>query len=203
MASVSRNHGVEREAASADVSTGKISQVIRSLQFAVHSSKSDGSSVSISCQQRVRLPSIQLSRYSSPSGAQRQDRAAVRERLVHGRIEPVVAVLRLRAVERALPAGSRQAATRGALPGLVLRVVLIQQHVDTRIRCGLERLGPARGGATATARLLSPPLDDLQLLMDEVVARIAEILGVENSEVVEILPGGDELRLWAGVGWGV
>jgi GAF domain-containing protein len=41
----------------------------------------------------------------------------------------------------------------------------------------------------------------LQSLMDEAVDRIAGILEVQNSEVVEILPGGEELRLWAGVGW--
>ena len=43
--------------------------------------------------------------------------------------------------------------------------------------------------------------DNLQLLMDETAALVARILGVEYSKVVELLPGGEELLLRAGVGW--
>jgi PAS domain S-box-containing protein len=42
---------------------------------------------------------------------------------------------------------------------------------------------------------------DLQVLMDEAVACVSRTLGVENSEVVELLTGGQELLLRAGVGW--
>ena len=42
---------------------------------------------------------------------------------------------------------------------------------------------------------------DLQVLMDEAVACVSRTLGVENSEVVELLTGGQELLMRAGVGW--
>jgi HTH-type transcriptional regulator, bacterioopsin transcriptional activator and related proteins len=67
-----------------------------------------------------------------------------------------------------------------------------QKEIETRAR---QQAAVAELGLTALAG------DDLDSLMDEAVSCIAEILGVENSEVVEILPGGQELRLWAGVGW--
>ena len=43
--------------------------------------------------------------------------------------------------------------------------------------------------------------DDLQALMDETVALVARTLDVEYSKIVELLPGGEELLLRAGVGW--
>jgi HTH-type transcriptional regulator, bacterioopsin transcriptional activator and related proteins len=43
--------------------------------------------------------------------------------------------------------------------------------------------------------------DDLQLHMDEAVALVARTLEAEYSEVVEILSGGEELLIVAGVGW--
>jgi DNA-binding NarL/FixJ family response regulator/signal transduction histidine kinase len=43
--------------------------------------------------------------------------------------------------------------------------------------------------------------DDLQLLMDEAVTLAARTLEVEYSKIVELLPGGKELLLRAGVGW--
>src|SRR5215218_5738378 len=43
--------------------------------------------------------------------------------------------------------------------------------------------------------------DDLQLLMDEVVACVACTLEVEYSKIVELLPGGEELLLRSGVGF--
>jgi len=42
---------------------------------------------------------------------------------------------------------------------------------------------------------------DLQNLMDGAAASLADVLGVEYAEVLELLPGGDELLLRAGVGW--
>jgi PAS domain S-box-containing protein len=43
--------------------------------------------------------------------------------------------------------------------------------------------------------------DDLQSLMDDAVALVAETLEVEYCKIVEILPGDEELLLRAGVGW--
>jgi PAS domain S-box-containing protein len=43
--------------------------------------------------------------------------------------------------------------------------------------------------------------DDLQALMDEAVALVASTLEAEYSKIVELLPGGEELLLRAGVGW--
>jgi PAS domain S-box-containing protein len=43
--------------------------------------------------------------------------------------------------------------------------------------------------------------DDLQLLMGEAVVLVARTLEAEYSEVVEILPGGEDLLIVAGVGW--
>jgi len=43
--------------------------------------------------------------------------------------------------------------------------------------------------------------DDLQSLLDEAATLVARTLGVEYSKVVELLPGGEQLLLRAGVGW--
>jgi PAS domain S-box-containing protein len=43
---------------------------------------------------------------------------------------------------------------------------------------------------------------DLQGLMDEALASLAEVLGVEYAKVLELLPGGEVLLLRSGVGWG-
>ena len=42
---------------------------------------------------------------------------------------------------------------------------------------------------------------DLQSLMDDAVALVAQTLQVEYSKIVELLPSGEELLLRAGVGW--
>ncbi|MDQ4002542.1 MAG: PAS domain S-box protein, partial [Actinomycetota bacterium] len=42
---------------------------------------------------------------------------------------------------------------------------------------------------------------DLQAILDEAVALVARTVGVEYCKVLELLPGGDELLLVAGVGW--
>jgi len=42
---------------------------------------------------------------------------------------------------------------------------------------------------------------DLQALMEEATEAVAEVLGVEYAKVLELLPGGEELLLRAGVGW--
>ena len=43
--------------------------------------------------------------------------------------------------------------------------------------------------------------DGLKPLMDHTVALVARTLGVEYSKIMELLPGGEELLLRAGVGW--
>ena len=43
--------------------------------------------------------------------------------------------------------------------------------------------------------------DDLQDLMDDAATLVAQTLGVEYAKVVELLPGGQELLMRAGVGW--
>jgi PAS domain S-box-containing protein len=42
---------------------------------------------------------------------------------------------------------------------------------------------------------------DLDSLMDEVVACVARILGVEYAKIIELLPGGEDLLTRVGVGW--
>ncbi len=42
---------------------------------------------------------------------------------------------------------------------------------------------------------------DLGVLMGEAVSLVADVLGVEYCKVLELCPGGEELRLVAGVGW--
>ena len=42
---------------------------------------------------------------------------------------------------------------------------------------------------------------DLQTLMDETVVQVAQTLGNEYCEALELLPGGDALLLKAGIGW--
>jgi len=42
---------------------------------------------------------------------------------------------------------------------------------------------------------------DLQVLMEEAVTSVAKVLDVEYAKVLELLPGGEELVLRAGVGW--
>jgi signal transduction histidine kinase len=56
--------------------------------------------------------------------------------------------------------------------------------------------------AVADLDLSALASDDLQLLMDEAVALVARTLEVEYAKIVELLPGGEELLLRAGVGWG-
>ena len=43
--------------------------------------------------------------------------------------------------------------------------------------------------------------DDLQSVMDDAVALVAQTLQVQYTKIVELLPGGEELLMRAGVGW--
>ena len=97
--------------------------------------------------------------------AERQHRAAVGERLVHGQVEAVVALLHLRAVERAGAALEPDPAAGRALPRLVVGALLEEQQVDAAVGGGLERRAPAGGRAGVAAGLLLPALDGLGLLL--------------------------------------
>src|SRR5215208_4043191 len=66
-----------------------------------------------------------------------------------------------------------------------------QEEIEMRTH---QQAAVAELGITALAG------DDLDSLMDEAVACVARTLGVEYSKIVELLPGGEELLLRAGVG---
>lgn len=59
----------------------------------------------------------------------------------------------------------------------------------------------AQQGAVATVSQLALRAPDLGTLMEEAVRILAETLDVEYVQILEIQPGGEDLRLRAGVGW--
>ena len=67
-----------------------------------------------------------------------------------------------------------------------------QMELETRTR---QQAVVAELGLRALAN------DDLQALMDDEVASVARTLRVEYVKIVELLPGGEELLMRAGVGW--
>ena len=67
-----------------------------------------------------------------------------------------------------------------------------QMELETRTR---QQAVVAELGLRALAN------DDLQSLMDDEVASVARTLGVEYVKIVELLPGGEELLMRAGMGW--
>ena len=76
------------------------------------------------------------------------------------------------------------------------------QDVSERRRAEEERERRARQqGVVAELGLRALASDDLQALMDEAVALVAQTLEVELAGVAEILPGGQETIFRAGVGW--
>src|SRR5204863_10117167 len=97
--------------------------------------------------------------------AERPDGAAVGERLVDGKVEAVLALLHLRAVQRAGPAFGAQPPACGALPGVPVAAVLEEEQLDPTVRGGLERLRPPGGGAPVAAGLFAPALDGRGLLL--------------------------------------
>jgi len=68
-----------------------------------------------------------------------------------------------------------------------------KKEIETRTR---QQAAVAELGLQALAEQTN-----LQALMDEAVACVARTLDVEYSEIVEILPSGEELLIRAGVGW--
>src|SRR5204863_2083045 len=75
-----------------------------------------------------------LARFEVLAPAKRTHRATVVEGLVHGEVDPVLALLHRRSVERALPCFGRQAAALGALPGRVVDALLDEQKLDATVR---------------------------------------------------------------------
>src|SRR5215217_1834771 len=67
-----------------------------------------------------------------------------------------------------------------------------QKELETRTR---QQAVVAELGLRALAN------DDLQALMEDEVASVARTLGVEYVKIVELLPGGEELLMRAGMGW--
>jgi PAS domain S-box-containing protein len=55
--------------------------------------------------------------------------------------------------------------------------------------------------AVATLGRLALEVEELSSLFDEAVRLVADRLGTEYAKVLELLPGGDEVALVAGVGW--
>jgi PAS domain S-box-containing protein len=55
--------------------------------------------------------------------------------------------------------------------------------------------------AVATLGRLALEADDLGALFDEAVGLVSDRLGTEYAKLLELLPGGEELALVAGVGW--
>src|SRR5207247_8436689 len=84
-----------------------------------------------------------LDRVEIPVGGDRVDGAAVRERLVDGEVEAVVAGLHLSPVERAATPLDRDAPAGWALRGLVVDAVLVEEQLDARVRGGLGGPGQA------------------------------------------------------------
>src|SRR5262245_45798371 len=95
----------------------------------------------------------------------RPDGAAVGDSLVHHEVETVVAPVGLGSVEGTLAARCGEPPARGALPRLVVGAFLVEQHVDARIRRGLEGLGPTRGRSAAAARTFAPAVDQRSLVL--------------------------------------
>src|SRR4028119_913306 len=58
-----------------------------------------------------------------------------------------------------------------------------------------------RQGVVAELGLQALADKDLQILMDEAVTFVAQTLRVASAKIAEILPGGGDLLLRAGVGW--
>ena len=88
------------------------------------------------------------------------------------------------------------------LEGEVAGAVLVVRDISDRKRAEQEiERRTHQQAVVAELGLRALASDDLQVLMDEVAASVAQTLGVEYSKIVELLPGGEELLIRAGVGW--
>jgi PAS domain S-box-containing protein len=90
------------------------------------------------------------------------------------------------------PADLRLVEAVAALVGQAIQRARAEAEVATRLRqqAAIAELGQRALGET-----------DLQALLDEAVRVVARTLGVEFAKVLELLPGGEALRLRAGIGW--
>jgi PAS domain S-box-containing protein len=87
--------------------------------------------------------------------------------------------------------------------GEITGYLTIHRDISERKRAEAERESRAsQQGVVADLGLRALATDDLQVLMDEAVALVAQTLDVELAGVAEIAPEGDEVIFRAGVGWG-
>jgi signal transduction histidine kinase/ActR/RegA family two-component response regulator len=86
--------------------------------------------------------------------------------------------------------------------GRPLRMLGVCADVTDRKRAEMSRLARARQQETvASLGELALRERDLQKVLDETTARVAQTLEVEFCKVLELLPGGEQVLLRAGVGW--
>src|SRR5581483_304716 len=96
-------------------------------------------------------------RVAERAGADAHDRPAVRDRMTQREVGAVVALLELRAVQRAAASVGRRAAALRALPRAFLRALLHEEEIDARVRRGVEHLlPPGRSALAASAVLVEP-----------------------------------------------
>jgi PAS domain S-box-containing protein len=86
--------------------------------------------------------------------------------------------------------------------GLVVGASVVARDITERKRAQKEIQTQARQQeAVAELGLRTLAKEDSQAVMDEAVTLVARVLNAEYCEVLELLPGRDELLLVAGVGW--
>src|SRR5688572_11916509 len=89
--------------------------------------------------------------------------SAVRERLVHGEVEPAFVRLEAGPVEGTLPALGGDAAASWTLKRLPVDAVLEEKDLDAPVRRGRERVRPARCRAAVSPGFVAPALDGFLL----------------------------------------
>lgn len=113
----------------------------------------------------------------------------------------------LRRSNRAAQSGSAMIATvagGGILAGLVLLLAGAGVRLDLTGRKLAEqqmRTRASQQAAIAELGVFALRCPSLKTLMDHIAARVAEVLAVDYSKILERVPGGRDLRLVAGVGW--
>jgi PAS domain S-box-containing protein len=83
-----------------------------------------------------------------------------------------------------------------------VRLVGVCEDVTERVRTEKQlRLRASQQAVVARLGARALVEDDLQKLLDETVATVAEMLEVDYVKILELLPGDIELLLRAGIGW--
>jgi signal transduction histidine kinase/DNA-binding NarL/FixJ family response regulator len=86
--------------------------------------------------------------------------------------------------------------------GRIVAGVLVTQDITEQKRAEQEiETRTHQQAAVAEIGLWALANDNLQSLMDDTVAFVAQTLDVEYCKIAELLPSGEELMLRAGVGW--